>query len=159
MRSLNFTIILKIVSSVVISVSILCVPILSFAHGDEHHATTQEAQQKIPEKTEDIWKTIDNKVLALSQSLDKNELKNIHHLAFAIRDLVNALPQHSLMLSAEQIKQVKANAKFVATLADRLDESGDKNDKVATQANFEKLKKILELLRKQYPPSENNSTK
>lgn len=154
MRLLNSPNLLKLLSSIMLSTSILIVPVFSFAHGDEHHATTQKEQQKIPEKAEDIWKAIDTEVSALKQSIDKNELKNVHHHAFSIRDLVNALPEHSPMLSADQIKQVKANAKFVATLADRLDESGDKNDKNGTQANFEKLKKVLETLRKQYPSTQ-----
>ena len=38
----------------------------------------------------------------------------------------------------------------MATLAQRLDATGDANDKAGTQANFAKLKKVLEEMRASY---------
>lgn len=139
-------------SLVIVAASMLISPALLYAHGDENHATeAQEESAKIPDKAEDIWKKIDEEVMLLNKAITDNTLDKVHHHAFAIRDLITALPEHSPALSAKQIEQVKANIKYVSMLADRLDESGDKNDKAATEANVVKLQKIIDNLRSNYP--------
>lgn len=77
-------------------------------------------------------------------------LQELHHHAFAIRDLVAALPARSPSLPAGDLAKVKANVKFVATLAQRLDAAGDSNDKTESISNFNKLKVILASLRALY---------
>ena len=77
----------------------------------------------------------------------------MHHHAFAIRDLVAALPGKSSALSAENLVEVKSGVKFVAILAERLDASGDAKDAAGTKQNFEKLTTILASLRTNYPPA------
>ena len=105
----------------------------------------------IPETPAAIWQSIDEQVNALEGLLASGELEEVHHHAFAVRDLVRALPDHSQVLDAESLEQVKANAGYVETLATRLDDTGDANDPVGTKANLEKLKRILERLRAYYP--------
>ena len=113
--------------------------------------TEGEAPMTIPATTPDIWKAIDGHVKELHSDIDKGALKNVHAHAFAIRDLVLALPTHSSGLSTEALAKVTEQGKFVATLASRLDETGDANDKPGTQANFTKLEGVLKTIRDNYP--------
>jgi len=66
--------------------------------------------------------------------------------------LVNALPDKSKDLDAEKLGKLKANAKFVADLAKRLDQAGDSKDQAGTEANFKKLQGILKSIEALYPP-------
>ncbi|KXS30419.1 MAG: hypothetical protein AWT59_3454 [Candidatus Gallionella acididurans] len=47
--------------------------------------------------------------------------------------------------------QVKANVQFVATLAQRLDATGDAKNKASTESNFKKLQGVLSAIRADYP--------
>ena len=76
----------------------------------------------------------------------------MHHHAFAIRDLVNALPDKSKDLAADKLGKLKEEAKFVAVLADRLDKAGDANDQAGTEANFKKLQTVLKEIQSLSPP-------
>lgn len=71
-------------------------------------------------------------------------------MAFAIRDLVAALPERSSSLSPDEKTKVQGDVKFVATLAERLDASGDAKDAVDTRGNFDKLASVLADLRTNY---------
>ncbi|MEO6172239.1 MAG: hypothetical protein ABIP02_03895 [Arenimonas sp.] len=64
-------------------------------------------------------------------------------MAFAIRDLVAALPERSPTLSGEDKIKMENEIKFVSTLADRLDETGDAGDQAGSKANYEKLAAVL----------------
>ena len=117
-----------------------------FAMADE--STEQVA---IPDTPAAIWLSIDEQINALDGLLASGELEEVHHHAFAVRDLVRTLPDHSQGLGQESLEQVKANVGYVETLATRLDEAGDSNDPVGTKANLEKLKRILSRIRANYP--------
>jgi len=116
--------------------------------GEEH-----EDKTKIPATAEAIWQSIDEESQELSEVIEAEKLGEVHHHAFAIRDLVAALPSHSKDLPANKLSKVKANGKFVATLAERLDASGDAKDKAATESNFKKLQKVLKSIRENYSSS------
>lgn len=75
------------------------------------------------------------------------KLGELHHHAFAIRDLVKALPSRSGTLPAEKMAQIKTSSKYVATLAERLDAAGDANDKAASESSLRKLKGVLNGIR------------
>lgn len=107
----------------------------------------------IPATSEAIWRSIDKETERLATVIQTGKLDEVHHHAFAIRDLVAALPTRSGNMPAEKLAQVKANTKFVATLATRLDTAGDAKDKAATEANFQKLKDVLKTIRANYPGS------
>jgi hypothetical protein len=77
-------------------------------------------------------------------------VSDLHHHAYAVRDLVAALPAHSASLPADKLAKVQSDSKFVATLAQRLDAAGDSNDKNAAESNFKKLNDILNLIRVNY---------
>ena len=114
-------------------------------------AEKAEAQVKIPATSEAIWRSIDKETEQLAALIQSGKFEEVHHHAFAIRDLVAALPAHSGALPAGKLAQVKANSKFVATLAERLDTTGDAKDKAGTESNFRKLKDVLGVIRADYP--------
>lgn len=107
----------------------------------------------IPATAEGVWQAIDAKAAELKKTIDKGDLGQVHHEAFAIRDLVAALPARSGALAPEKLAKVASGVKFVATLAERLDASGDAKDAAATKQNFEKLSTVLASLRANYPPT------
>ena len=115
-------------------------------------ALSEEAADKtiIPATSEGIWNAIDEKATELKTTIDSGKLENVHHEAFAIRDLVAALPSHSATLAADKLAKVKTSVKFVATLAERLDATGDAKDVAGTKDNFTKLKGILTSIRANY---------
>lgn len=117
------------------------------------------AKRVIPTTAEGIWQSIDKETKELAVVIQAGKLDEVHHHAFAIRDLVAALPAHSGNLSTDKLAQVKTNSQFVGTLAERLDATGDAKDKVATEANFEKLQKVLKSIKENYNsmmPSKNS---
>jgi len=114
-------------------------------------AEKAEAQVKIPATSQAIWQSIDKETEQLATLIQTGKFEEVHHHAFAIRDLVAALPSRSGALPADKVAQVKANGKFVATLAERLDATGDAKDKAGTESNFRKLKGVLGGIRANYP--------
>lgn len=111
----------------------------------------EEAPLQIPATSSAIWQAIDQQVAALSKAIQTGVFDEVHHHAFAIRDLVAALPARSASLPPEKLAQVNANVKFVAALAQRLDSAGDAKDKAGTESNFKKLQGILGVIRAAYP--------
>jgi hypothetical protein len=118
--------------------------------------TTETPKVVIPSTIPAVWKAIDEHSASINQALKENQLTSIHEHAFAIRDLVNALPALSNDLSDEQKNTLQSNLGYVTQLATRLDKTGDANDKEGTQANWDKLQKILAQLRVLYPTTQPN---
>ncbi len=104
----------------------------------------------IPATLEGLWQAIDAKTAELKKSIERGALDQVHHEAYAIRDLVAGLPGKSSVLSPESLARVKGGVKFVATLAERLDATGDAKDAAGTKQNFEKLTTVLASLRANY---------
>ena len=104
----------------------------------------------LPQTADSIWREIDAKSNALQKNIASGALDQVHHQAFAIRDLVATLVTHSATLAPDRLAKVKSAAKFVATLADRLDATGDAKDLAGTKQNFAKLVKVLTNLRANY---------
>jgi CRISPR/Cas system CSM-associated protein Csm2 small subunit len=119
---------------------------LSLAQANEQG----NASLKIPTTVPAIWQAIDEQTAAIAKAIKENQLTTIHQYAFAIRDLVKALPGLSSDLSDEQRAAITRDSGYVEQLATRLDKTGDANDKDGTQTNFEKLQKILEKIRANY---------
>lgn len=114
-------------------------------------AAETEARMAIPGNSAGIWAAIDTHMKELHAAITQGKLNTVHEHAFAVRDLVRALPSHSANLSASALATVTAQVKFVDTLAERLDQSGDANDKAGTEDNTRKLESVLKTLRAQYP--------
>lgn len=109
-------------------------------------STESEAPTAIPDTAAGIWGAIDAKHAELGTIAANGDLHQVHHLAFAIRDLVAALPAKSTSLNADGQTQLASGVKYVATLAERLDATGDANDRAGTQANVGKLDAVLKSL-------------
>lgn len=97
----------------------------------------------IPATADAIWVEINKHAGELKATIAGGDLKEVHHHAFAIRDLVAALPSHSPKASTEDQAKLDSDIKFVSTLADRLDQSGDAGDKAGAQASFDQLTTVL----------------
>lgn len=142
--------------------AVLCVlagaslPAATFAHGAEKHEAPaksgEEAQAPtaIPATAAEIWTRIDAEVAELDKAVAGGAFGEVHHHAFAVRDLVAALPGRSKSLPADKLAKVQANVKFVATVAQRLDAAGDASDKAAVQSGVAQLKKVLAGTRANY---------
>jgi hypothetical protein len=113
----------------------------------------KEMPTMIPATATAILQAISEEETNLDKTITDKKLDDVHHHAFAIRDLVNALPEKSSDLAAEKMTKLKANAKFVTALATRLDESGDAKDQAATEANFKKLQGLLKQVKALYSDS------
>jgi hypothetical protein len=107
-------------------------------------AEPEEVTQAIPDSADGIWQAIDQKRTELKASIDSGSLANVHHQAFAIRDLVAALPGKSPSLSDDEKSKLDSDVKFVATLADRLDGAGDAGDRAGAQSSYDKLALVLD---------------
>jgi hypothetical protein len=119
-------------------------PLAAYAEGTE-------AVLKVPATIDGIWTAIDQHSAELDKDIQAGTLDKVHVHVFAIRDLAAALPELSKSLPADKLAQLNSNLKFVATLAQRLDATGDAGDKAGTKANFAKLKRVLEEMRAVYP--------
>jgi hypothetical protein len=104
----------------------------------------------IPNDTAGIWQAVDAETTEMSKLIQAGTVSDLHHHAYAVRDLVAALPTHSASLAADKLAKVESGSKFVAILAQRLDAAGDSNDKDAAASNFEKLNVILKSIRVNY---------
>lgn len=115
------------------------------AAAPEPMATAEPAVEAtaIPDSADAIWQAIDTHSTELKTTIASGSLGAVHHHAFAIRDLVAALPSHTPTLGAEDQAKLEGEVKFVNTLAERLDESGDAGDQAASQSNYDQLVAVL----------------
>ena len=138
--------------ALVIGAVAACLAMASVPAADAEAAVahTASARAPLPQTADSIWREIDAKSKALQKNIASGALDQVHHHAFAIRDLVATLVTHSATLAPDRLAKVKSGAKFVATLADRLDATGDAKDLAGTKQNFAKLVKVLTNLRANY---------
>lgn len=110
-------------------------------------AEQEEAPVQIPATAAAVWESIDQHVVSLNKLIQSGTLKEVHHQAFAIRDLTAALPDRMGTLSSDTRNQIETQVKFVKVLATRLDESGDSNDRSGAKADLVKLRGVLKSMR------------
>lgn len=91
---------------------------------------------KIPATLPEIWKAIHKQQADLVKTVAKKDLDEAHDHAFAIRDLVKALPAR---VSAENKSEAEAGAKEITKLAADIDKSGAAGAQKATEANVKKM--------------------
>ena len=91
---------------------------------------------KIPATVEEIWKEIHKQQAKLVAVVAAKDLGEAHDHAFAIRDLVKALPAK---VSAENKAKAEAGAKEITKLAADIDKSGAAGAQKATEANMKKM--------------------
>ena len=112
---------------------------------DEH--AEAKGKVKIPETVEGIFKAIHEHHHHLAETVKNKKLADVHHIAFAIRDLAIALPAKA---PADKKTQVQGTVKNIAKLAEDLDKTGDAGNQVGTEANLKKLDGILKVLHTQF---------
>jgi hypothetical protein len=113
----------------------------------------KEVPTVIPDTVAGILQAVTEHETELGKTISDKKLADVHHHAFAIRDLVNALPDKSKDLDSDKLSKLQSDAKFVAVLADRLDKAGDANDQAGTESNFKKLQTVLKGIQSLYPGS------
>lgn len=98
---------------------------------------------KIPATVELIWKEILKQQGKLASVVAKKDLGEAHDHAFAIRDLVKALPGK---VPAESKAKTEEAAKEITKLAADIDKSGAAGAQKATEANVKKLDSAIAAL-------------
>ena len=91
---------------------------------------------KIPATVEEIWKKIHEQQGKLVAVVAEKDLGEAHDHAFAIRDLVKALPGK---VAGERKRAAQAGAKEITKLAAAIDKSGAAQAQKATEANVKKM--------------------
>jgi len=98
---------------------------------------------KIPDTVDGILKEIHQHHESLAETVKAKKLGDVHHHAFAIRDLAKALPAKA---NPDHKKMVENAVKKVSQIAEDLDKSGDAGDQAKTEANLKKMDAALKTL-------------
>ena len=109
---------------------------------EKEHAEKKE-KMVMPETAEGIMTEIHKHHGELADVVKSKKLADVHHHAFAIRDLANGLPAK---VAADKKARVEGSVKNIAKLAEDLDKTGDDNNQAATEANLKKLDGVLKAL-------------
>ena len=113
----------------------------TFAADDKDH---KEGGAVKPAGTvEGIMTQIHEHHMELAETVKNKKLADVHHHAFAIRDLAKALPAK---VPADDKAKVQGTVNNIAKLAEALDQSGDANDQAKTEANLKKLDGLIKML-------------
>jgi len=100
----------------------------------------------------ELWRGIKTHEAELRRLVEAKDLGKVHEVAFAVRDLVAAMPgQQSAQLPPARLAKLKGNVKYVATLAERLDAAGDAKDEAATERNVTQLQAVIAAIEALYP--------
>jgi hypothetical protein len=106
---------------------------------------------KIPATVPEIWAAIRKQQEKLKTVVEKKDLGEAHDHAFAIRDLVKALPEK---IAAEHKTTAEASAKEIAKFAADIDKSGAAGAQKATEENVKKLDAAVKALEAKLKPGE-----
>lgn len=98
---------------------------------------------KIPATVEEIWKKIHEQQGKLTSVVAQKDLGEAHDHAFAIRDLVKALPAK---VAAELKTTAEAGVKEITKLAADIDKSSAAKAQKATEANVKKMGEAILVL-------------
>lgn len=116
-------------------------PALAQEHADKGKVT-------IPDTVPAIWTEINRHQAELTATVKAKKLAEVHHHAYAIRDLVAALPAKA---AADKKARVEGASKNMAALAEKLDAAGDNNKQADTEAGLKQLDALLKQLKAQFP--------
>ncbi len=136
-----------------VAIGITLAPGRALPQGVEHSEGSRASRTSHAEaKTVgDLWRGVKSHEAELIQLVQAKELGKVHEVAFAIRDLVAAMPDKSAQLPPERLATLKRNVKYVATLAERLDAAGDAKDQAATERNVKQLQAVITVIEALYP--------
>ncbi len=122
---------------------ILATPIIradDHKKGEEHE---KGEKTKIPATAEAIFKAIHEEHGELKKTIEAKKLADVHHHAFAIRDLAAALPAKA---PADHKGHVESTAKNIGKLAESLDEAGDSNNQAACESGLKKMDALIKMI-------------
>lgn len=119
----------------------------AFADEKGHKEGHEKGKAKIPDTVEGILKGIHHHHGELAEVVKGKKLADVHHHAFAIRDLAKALPAKA---AADKKKQVEGTVKNIEKLAEDLDKAGDDGKQAETEALLKKLDGVLKVLEAQF---------
>jgi hypothetical protein len=91
----------------------------------------------------EIWTQIAGEQAKMTAAIQNGQLKDVHHLAFGIRDLVVALAEKAKLASPAGAARLDGLVELVKASAARLDELGDAGNLTGTQAEYGKLEALL----------------
>lgn len=91
----------------------------------------------------EIWTQISGEQTKLTATIQNGQLKDVHRLAFAIRDLVVALADKAKATSPTSTAKLDGMVAQVKESAAKLDELGDAGNLSGTQAEYAKLETVL----------------
>jgi hypothetical protein len=91
----------------------------------------------------EIWTQIAGEQGKLSSAIQNGQLKDVHHLAFGIRDLVIALADKAKAATPANESKLNGMVEQVKASASKLDELGDAGNLSGTQTEYAKLETIL----------------
>ena len=114
----------------------------------QEHKDHQEHKQsgekiKVPDTVDGILAEIHTRQKELADTVKAKKLSDVHHQAFAIRDLAKALPAKA---HPDHKKMVENAVKRVSQIAEDLDKSGDTGDQAKTEANLKRFDTALKTL-------------
>ncbi|MCC6348728.1 MAG: hypothetical protein IT347_03935 [Candidatus Eisenbacteria bacterium] len=95
----------------------------------------------------EIWTQIAGEQTKLTAAIQNGQLKDVHHLAFGIRDLVVALADKAKAASPASAPKLDGMVAQVKASATKLDELGDAGNLSGTQAEYAKLETVLGALK------------
>ncbi|MEO8044826.1 MAG: hypothetical protein ABI674_07955 [Spartobacteria bacterium] len=117
------------------------------AHEGEEHGAAAKTEMQIPETTEGLMAAIQKHHGELDATVKNKKLSDVHHHAFAIRDLAKALPAKA---AADKQARVQGAVNNLSKLAEDLDTSGDAGDQAKTESNLKKFDAVLAQLEGQF---------
>ena len=108
-------------------------------------AEKEESGEKIaPAGTvKEIWAQVTQEQSKLAATIENGQLKDVHRLAFGIRDLVVALADKASASSPAVAPKVKGMVEQVKASAAKLDELGDAGNLSGTQTEVAHLNNLL----------------
>ena len=114
--------------------------------GESEHG--ESAEVLVPAGTiAGIWMQIGEEQAKLSATIQNGQLKDVHHLAFGIRDLVVALVDKASAATPATAGKLKGMVEQVKASAAKLDELGDAGNLSGTQAEYAKLDTVLNAIK------------
>ena len=117
-------------------------------YAQQHHEPGGKAHQTTPATTGEIFTAVDAQLADLDKTIAAKALDKVHATAFAIRDLLLALPEKTGPLPEPEKKALTASLGKIKQQAGLLDKYGDAGDLVQTNAVFGKFKEEIEKIKK-----------
>jgi len=115
--------------------------------GDADHDMSAMPGMNMPDTVESLLAAIQKHDTELKETIASKKLEDVHHHAFAIRDLAKKLAAKA---PADKKVRVDGAVANISKLADALDASGDANDQAKTESNLKQFDAVLAQLEAQF---------